>query len=123
MIPSKFLKTNAGIFSYAKGKLSLKECRNNRYRNHRLFFKIHDQRLIVELTHKHMDIQMNTHDTHNTRLLDETNTATVLGGSVVTSQVTLRSSDVTTMAPPFSPHSAGNFLRSNFFLPVDADLW
>ena len=59
-------------------------------------------------THTHMDIL--TRQTHNT--------ATELGGSAVTSQDTLGTSEVATMAPLFSPHSAGHFL-----LPMDAKGW
>ena len=73
-------------------------------------FYLHDLRLIVE-------------HTHHTRLLDETNTATVLGGSVVTSQGALGTSDVTIMASHFSPHSVGHFLRRNSLLPMDANPW
>jgi len=60
-----------------------------------------DLRLIAELphtshTHGHTDECMR----HNTELLDETNTATELRGSAVTSQGTLATGDNTTMAFP-----------------------
>ena len=69
-------------------------------------------------THGHTDESTR----HDTGLL-EINTPTELGGSAVTSWRTLSNSHATTMAPPFSPYSAGNFLRSNLLLPMDANLW
>ena len=55
--------------------------------------------------------------------LDETNTTTECDGSAITSRDTLGTSDVTTMAPFFSPHSVGHFLRRNFLLLLDANWW
>ena len=68
-----------------------------------------------------MYIQPNTRD--NTGLLDKTNTTTELWGRAVTSQGTLSTNDVTTMAPHFSPPSIGHFRRRNFILLMDANLW
>ena len=59
----------------------------------------------------------------HTHTLDKTNTATELEGSVDPSEGTLGTSIVTTMALPFSSHSVGHFLRRNFILPMDANLW
>ena len=78
------------------------------------FFFLQDVRLVNEHRHGHT----NEYTRHNAGLLYETNTATELGGSTITPQGTLGASDVTTMAPPFSPLTSGHFLRRNFHLPM-----
>ena len=70
----------------------------------KIFFFLQDLTLRVQLPHTS---HTHEHTDKCTGLLDETNTAT------------LGTSDVTIMAPPFSPHSVGYFLRWNFFLPMD----
>ena len=84
------------------------------------FIYLQDLKLFMKLPHIHLTHQGHTDDytRHSTALLDETNRATELGESVVTSRGTLDISDVTTMAPPFSSLSSGYFIRRDFLFTM-----